>query len=76
MRNKDLHEEIVEVELLQLNVGICPGAIRSCGQERPLIKVGPRRRDYDDSCTVCTLCAQEYTEHWDEMWDMYWSDRL
>lgn len=71
-----LQEEIIEAELLQLNVGVCPGAVRECGQTRPLITVGPRRQDYDDSCTVCTRCAQEYEQYWDEMWSDYWSSRL
>lgn len=71
-----IQEEIVEAELLQLNVGVCPGALNECGQVRPLITVGPRRADYDDSVTVCTLCAQIYEQHWDDTWAEYWSGVL
>ncbi len=74
--NEWLLDEIVEVELLQLDVGICPGAMHPCGQKRPLITIGPRRKDYDDSITVCTLCAQEYEQYWDEMWADYYNSVL
>lgn len=73
---KDLQDRIVEAELLQLNVDECPGALAPCGEIRPLIKVGPCRLDYDDSCIVCTLCAQHYTQYWDEMWSEYYRNVL
>jgi hypothetical protein len=67
-----LKDEIVEVELLQLDIAKC----EHCERVEPTIEMPSRRMDCNKSWTLCTSCAEEYDEYWNDMWADYYSSRL
>jgi len=62
-----LNDEIVEVELLRLNIGKCEGPCER--EDVPRIICQSRRMDDAKEWTLCSACAEEYEEFWDDMWD-------
>ena len=70
-----IKDDIAEVELLELNKGKCEGP---CQREEdvPRLLCQSRRMDSAQEYMLCSYCAEEYEEFWDEMWSMYYSEVL
>jgi hypothetical protein len=70
---KDWEREVLEVQLLGSDTS---GPCSSCDHVGDLIACGSRRMDCDLECNLCVLCAKEYHEDWDAMWQDYYSSRF
>lgn len=56
--------------------GVCEGC-----KQTTKVRVGPVRTAYDDDTqntapVLCSDCMDEYNQHWDAMWEEYYSGLL
>lgn len=63
---------IVEVILLGGEQGVC----ECCEHVGDVLENDSRRMDCDRKWILCVHCSAEHNEHWDDMWQEYYSGCL
>jgi predicted amidophosphoribosyltransferase len=70
---KDWEVEIMEAVLMgRGDHGKCD----CCSRDSILIECSSRRMDVDNNYNLCSYCAADHHEYWDEMWAAYYAGLL